>query len=158
MTQEEFDKIVDGIIGYDMERFGGDSYLEFLKNEIIDYCKIRDYHLLRIRLLQAYDVFDKPTKLLNNVKNVLNKKAHEYAAEKSSNPDRLHNFKMANKLFRISEKQFAYNLMLKHIISIIDIIDGYVDADMNMINEKFQDAYNYCLLIEAIKKESSNVS
>jgi hypothetical protein len=43
--------------------------------------------------------------------------------------------------------------MLKHIVCIKNMLDGIMEKDDNLVTEKCLDAYNYCVLIEAVKTE-----
>ena len=76
-------------------------------------------------------------------------KAKEYA----TNSDRLHNFEEAAKLRNTTKSDACLAMGMKHIVSIIDIVRslsaGNAIITNEVINEKFSDAINYLLLLEA---------
>lgn len=97
-------------------------------------------------------------------KNVLDAKNKEYASDN----DKLHNFKRAADMLQCSPEKALVGMWTKHIISILDIIDNLdykcktekqcfpafnTDAFMEMIDEKFGDAINYLILLEALVRE-----
>jgi hypothetical protein len=82
------------------------------------------------------------------IKAVLNSKGKEYGAT-----DRLHNFKVASRIDAETPLQSAWGMFKKHLVSIIDIKDGLQLPTTDMINEKFGDAINYLILMEALIKE-----
>ena len=95
-------------------------------------------------------------KLLNRrislIKKTLSKKAGEYA----SNNDRLHNFSAASKITKESKAKALHGMMLKHIVSVMDLIkykDAGVKMDNKRIDEKIGDNINFLILLEAVLKE-----
>ena len=86
-------------------------------------------------------------------RNTLLKKGEEYATE----DDRLHNFREAAKLRHTTMSDACLGMGMKHLISIIDIIRansiGNALITQNVIDEKFGDAINYLLLLEACLTE-----
>lgn len=44
-------------------------------------------------------------------------------------------------------------MMMKHLVSVLDLIEGSLPATEHMINEKIGDAINYLILCEAVLKE-----
>ena len=90
--------------------------------------------------------------LLNNrircIKSTLASKGLEY-----STTDRLHNFKVAARIDNVTTLQASWGMFLKHLVSIIDIKDKSQIPTIEMVDEKFCDAINYLILMEAIIKE-----
>jgi hypothetical protein len=79
---------------------------------------------------------------------VLDNKAKEYATE-----DRLHNFKRAAEILHTTPQQALAGMFVKHLVSVLDLIEGLVLPTTQLINEKIGDAINYLILLEAILKE-----
>ncbi len=96
------------------------------------------------------------------IQQVLAKKAVEYAA----NDNRLHNFDVGVQLSGQSRENVIRGMMLKHEISVLDIIDNLKDGiipTVEMVDEKLGDWINYLILLEAsikdkIKKENKHES
>lgn len=80
---------------------------------------------------------------------VLITKAKEYAV----GDDRLHNFRTASKLKKTTMSDACLGMALKHFVSIIDITNAVASKDAlvtkDVLDEKFGDALNYLLLLEA---------
>ena len=83
-----------------------------------------------------------------NIQITLMSKGNEYGTT-----DRLHNFKVAARIDNETPLQSAWGMFKKHLVSIIDIKDGLKPISDDIINEKFGDAINYLILMEAIIKE-----
>lgn len=87
----------------------------------------------------------------DQIQKVLTKKAAEYARG-----DRLSNFKEAAKIQRTTPEQTCVNFMMKHIVSILDIVhdldEGKV-ATQEMVNEKVGDAINYLILLDGLLQD-----
>lgn len=84
----------------------------------------------------------------DQIHKVLTKKAAEYARG-----DRLSNFKTAAQIQKDTPEQICVNFMMKHIVSILDIVDdldGGKVATEDMVNEKIGDAINYLILLDAL--------
>ena len=98
--------------------------------------------------------FDKFLKArLERSKNVLSSKASEYATA----INRFHNFELAAKLGRETREMALWGMAKKHLVSIIDMIEGtQTDQLLNaeQINEKFGDMINYLFLLEAMMMEN----
>ena len=86
---------------------------------------------------------------INQIQIVLGTKAGEYA----TNNDRLHNFKVAAQEFGSTAEEACKGYMLKHWMSIRDMILGERKVTVEMVDEKIGDAINYLILLEAILKE-----
>ena len=86
------------------------------------------------------------------IKLILANKAKEYAV----GDDRLYNFKRAAEIARCTPIQALYGMMLKHVVSSIDIIEnadkGILPSEA-LLEEKFGDFVNYLILGEAVIKE-----
>ena len=94
---------------------------------------------------------------IKKIKEVLQSKATEYASDN----DRLHNFKRAAKVGEITAAMALKGMLLKHLVSIFDMIDKYnpdtgPQFSMDLINEKCGDLINYTILLEALFKEPYN--
>lgn len=86
---------------------------------------------------------------LSLTRDVLGSKAGEYA----STSDRLHNFKAAAAMLRGTPEQALLGMLVKHMVSIYDmVLDGQPRA-IALWNEKIGDAINYMILLEALVKE-----
>ena len=87
---------------------------------------------------------------LKRCQTTLVSKAAEYATE-----DRLHNFKVAATLAGCTPAQALGGMMIKHTVSIYDMIqeDGIIEHPMSVWTEKITDHLNYLLLLSAILHE-----
>lgn len=101
------------------------------------------------------EVLDNRLKLTSEV---LSSKAEEYASDK----DRMHNFKKAARLGECSPERALLGMMMKHIVSVLDLVDRTDDVGPNeirkcatkeYIEEKIGDSINYLILLEAMLKE-----
>lgn len=107
------------------------------------------------------DVFEELlNRRVNLIRQTLSAKAKEYAADE----DRLHNFKEAAKLEGSHPADALRGMMLKHWVSIQDMVKYFGELGYNeppielserhaMIDEKIGDAINYLILLEAILRE-----
>lgn len=89
---------------------------------------------------------------INKIIGILEHKATEY----SSNDDRLHNFKAAALRRNITPERALDGMMLKHEISVQDIInniDNNILPSKMLLNEKIGDMINYYILLEALITE-----
>lgn len=88
------------------------------------------------------------TERCEKIKNTLTKKAKEY----SKNDDRLHNFNRAAQLSGNIREKALWGMMLKHEISMLDILDDIENGKLpsrEYLDEKLGDFVNYLLLVEA---------
>jgi hypothetical protein len=83
-----------------------------------------------------------------SIKKTLSAKGNEYGST-----DRLHTFKIAARIDDETPLQSAWGMFKKHLVSIMDIKDGLQKPTPEMVEEKFGDAINYLILMEAIIKE-----
>lgn len=81
---------------------------------------------------------------------VLGSKAKEYAGD----DDRLHNFKRAAAMQGCTPEQALWGMMVKHIISVQDMVQSGEPQDAAMVDEKIGDLINYAVLLEALWKEA----
>jgi hypothetical protein len=86
---------------------------------------------------------------IEKIRSVLASKAKEYAKG-----DRLHNFKRAAKFTGDSPAKMCASFMMKHMVSIMDIVDDVKEIgplpSREMVDEKIGDAINYLILLEAL--------
>lgn len=99
---------------------------------------------------QEFDVI--VNKRIENIRKVLASKGQEYGAV-----DRLHNFKRAAEISRCKPQQALWGMMLKHLVSVIDLLDGKLEPSEEMVNEKIGDMINYLILLEAIFAEQREI-
>lgn len=85
---------------------------------------------------------------LVKIRDILGSKAKEYAVG-----DRLYNFKRASEILRTSPQKALLGMLMKHIVSVIDLIEGSTKSTEYLINEKIGDSINYFILLEALLKE-----
>ncbi len=86
---------------------------------------------------------------LEKIKSVLSKKASEY----SHDDDRLYNFHIAAAMDDTDPAKALYGMMLKHLVSMRDLIHGNLPNTREMVDEKIGDVINYCILLEAVFQE-----
>lgn len=86
---------------------------------------------------------------LGKIVATLGHKAKEYA----SNKDRLHNFKRAAELRNMEQKSVLLGMLVKHWVSIEDLVNTEEQYLMETVDEKIGDAINYLILLEAHLKE-----
>lgn len=98
----------------------------------------------------TYDDFEFLVKFrFTKCQETLVKKATEYATE----DERLANFKRGATLLNTTPAHIAMGYGLKHLISVIDMVEGRLPVTEEMIDEKFGDAINYLVLLEACLKD-----
>lgn len=87
-------------------------------------------------------------KRLTAIRATLASKGKEYAIG-----DRLYNFKRAAEILRTTPQKALAGMLMKHLVSVMDLIEGSLEPSEYMVNEKIGDAINYLILLEAIFKE-----
>jgi hypothetical protein len=87
---------------------------------------------------------------LEAIKATLISKAKEYA---KGDEDRLHNFNRGAQITGQSREKVLQGFMLKHLVSVFDMIDEPSKATQYMIDEKIGDCINYLVLLEASFKD-----
>ena len=83
------------------------------------------------------------------IHNILSMKAKEYA----SDTDRFHNFRVAARMNKTTPERVLKGMMLKHEVSVLDMIENPHVLSEEMINEKIGDNINYLILLEGLLKE-----
>lgn len=83
---------------------------------------------------------------ISRIQAVLGEKAKEY----SYGGDRLSNFHRAADIQKINPEQAAWNFLVKHLVSIQDMIESGTHYHRGRWCEKLGDAINYLILIDAI--------
>lgn len=83
---------------------------------------------------------------LDRIRNVLVKKAVEYNLD----DDRLSVFKHAAALSEETPEQALYGMMLKHIISVTDMVNSKQVYSEELWNEKITDICNYLILLQGL--------
>jgi hypothetical protein len=86
---------------------------------------------------------------------VLLKKAREYASDE----DRLHNFKIAAALTQETPEQALWGFLVKHLVSLSDMIVTERSYSEAVWDEKIGDSINYLILLRAqiMEKDASRV-
>lgn len=90
---------------------------------------------------------------LDRIKNVLIKKQAEYNLDE----DRLSVFKHAASLSEETPEQALYGFMLKHIISVTDLINSKGTYSEELWNEKITDICNYLILLQGLLKDTGRM-
>ena len=85
---------------------------------------------------------------IQSIIDTLGSKAKEYAIG-----DRLYNFKRAAEISRTTPARALAGMWMKHVVSVIDLIEGSIEATEERVNEKIGDAINYLILLEAVFAE-----
>ena len=91
---------------------------------------------------------------LNRIQNVLIKKAAEYNLD----TDRLSVFKHAAAVSEETPEQALYGFMLKHIISVTDMINSIGTYSDELWNEKITDISNYLILLQGLLRDTGRMS
>lgn len=92
------------------------------------------------------------------MREVLASKGKEYATE-----DRLYNFKRGAEINHTTPQDYLWQLATKHLVSIIDMVEGRLELTPYLISEKLGDSINYHVLLESLfleilkNKESKKV-
>ena len=90
---------------------------------------------------------------LERIRNVLVKKAAEYNLD----DDRLSVFKHAAALSEETPEQALYGFMLKHIISMTDMINSKEAYSEGLWNEKLTDICNYVILLQGLLRDTGRM-
>ncbi len=86
----------------------------------------------------------------------LTNKNREYAT--AENP--MHNFDRAAEVLRQSPEKCLVGFWMKHIVSILDMVDGDLDKTLptgEKVEEKIGDAIAYLILLEAMLRQRLNL-
>ena len=89
---------------------------------------------------------------LEQVEDVLGVKAKEYATD-----DRLHNFKVAARVQGSTLRQAVGGMMVKHTVSVYDLINSDAEVSLDVWNEKVTDHINYLILLKACVYEEKGL-
>jgi len=91
---------------------------------------------------------------LKVVEATLVKKAQEYSGiTKKNSDDRLHNFKIAGRFLDDTPKRALYGMLMKHLISFDDMINGNTPITQALLDDKITDIIAYMLLAEGLMVE-----
>mgnify|MGYP007037125562 CR=1 FL=1 len=90
---------------------------------------------------------------LNRIQTVLIKKAAEYNLD----TDRLSVFKHAAAVSEETPEQALYGFMLKHIISVTDMINSKGTYSEGLWNEKITDICNYLILLQGLLRDTGRL-
>ena len=85
------------------------------------------------------------------IQSTLSSKAVEYAKV-----DRLYNFKRAACILNTTPQRALSGMLIKHIVSVLDLIEGEELPARPLMEEKIGDSINYLILLEAIFREQMN--
>lgn len=91
---------------------------------------------------------------LERIQNVLIKKASEYNLDN----DRLSVFKHGAGISEETPEQVLYGFMLKHIISITDMINSKGTYSEELWNEKITDICNYLILLQGLLRDTGRMN
>lgn len=91
---------------------------------------------------------------LDRIKSVLVKKATEYSLD----TDRLSVFKHAAALSKETPEQALYGFMLKHIISVTDMVNSGEVYSEELWNEKITDICNYLILLQGLLRDTGRMT
>ena len=80
------------------------------------------------------------------IKAVLGAKGAEYSA----GDDRFHNFNLAAQIWGISPEEALWGMALKHLVSVIDLVEAPELATEERVDEKIGDMINYLILLEGL--------
>jgi len=86
---------------------------------------------------------------LRKIEEILGKKAEEYA----KNNDRYHNFNVAARIGNTTPEKALLGMMMKHFVSVMDLIEDPESATFDLIDEKCGDLINYLILLEGMLKQ-----
>ena len=88
-------------------------------------------------------------KRLEKIKTILMSKAKEYA----QGTNRYQNFDTAARVMGTTREQALLGMMMKHFVSILDIIEKPCNFSDGIIDEKIGDMINYLILLEGMLLE-----
>ena len=91
---------------------------------------------------------------LDRIKNVLVKKQAEYNLD----TDRLSVFKHGAGISEETPEQVLYGFMLKHIISVTDMINSKGTYTEELWNEKITDICNYLILLQGLLRDTGRMT
>jgi len=83
---------------------------------------------------------------IKKIADTLESKGSEY----SSKSDRLHNFKSAGQITNTTPQKALWGMAMKHLVSVVDLLEGRLENNRTNIDEKIGDMINYLILLEAL--------
>lgn len=138
-------------ISSEKNTMGIDRFIQlvFCDNDHEHSYKVDIKALLSLLQNKALELTDNRIDLSSHAKSTLINKAKEYAVD----DDRLYNFKDPYNLTSLKHTDILKGYMLKHAISVLDMLSGKLKITDEMVLEKFGDLFNYCLLLLALLVE-----
>lgn len=91
---------------------------------------------------------------LARIQRVLIKKENEY----SLGTDRLSVFKHGAGITEETPEQVLYGFMLKHIISVTDMVNSKATYSEELWNEKITDICNYLILLQGLLRDTGRMT
>lgn len=88
------------------------------------------------------------------IKSTLKRKASEY----NLNDDRLSVFKHAGAMAEETPEKALYGFMLKHLISVTDMVNSEDTYSKELWNEKMTDIHCYLILLNALLQDTARMS
>ena len=83
---------------------------------------------------------------LVRIKSILGQKAGEYAQD----GERLFNFRLAAKINGQTMPQALWGMATKHLVSVMDLVEGRLQPTPEIVEEKCTDLVNYIILLSAV--------
>lgn len=83
---------------------------------------------------------------------ILGNKAEEYAM----GGDRLYNFNAAARIDGVTPEKALWGMAKKHLVSVMDLVEGRLKPTKHNIDEKIGDMINYLILLEALFQEKED--
>ena len=93
---------------------------------------------------------------IQHIKDTLTIKGREY---QNGDDDVFHNFKVAARMRNITPEQALDGMLLKHLVSMQDIIANTskdISPNIELLNKKIGDVINYYILLEGLLVERLN--
>ena len=91
---------------------------------------------------------------LDRIRNVLVKKETEYTL----GTDRCSVFKHGSGITEETPEQVLYGFMLKHIISVTDMVNSKETYPESLWNEKITDICNYLILLQGLLRDTGRMT
>jgi hypothetical protein len=85
----------------------------------------------------------------SKIRTTLNKKAKEYATD----DDRFHNFNKAGQMLGSTPEKALWGFLMKHIVSVSDMVEHPEIVTKELIDEKIGDCVNYFILLEGLLQQ-----
>ena len=84
------------------------------------------------------------------IRATLTSKGKEYGSK-----DRLYNLKRAAEILRTTPQRALAGMWVKHLVSVLDLVEEKLPPTDHYVDEKIGDAINYLILLEALLKENT---